>query len=240
MKPPTGTLRGAPAFQQPDLDFSSAIPRITGSPDFPLGIVVGDRWLDDSNVLIQQVNAVENTLGRTGHAFCRSPISIQHLCCASSHPSLSRRRLRKSPTYRDRMQSLSLMLDASSRKPVKDETCSRAAAARSGWHRWRTDENCNCKSVPCAASGRATAGATLFFSPQLRAKAVCIGIFPLVCSSVYIRSVAWLPAFQHSSSPVRPNQSLKPSPAGGPPGPGCRYAVHFRQPGPGVPPSVPA
>ncbi len=59
----TGTLRGAPAFQQPDLDFSSAIPRITGSPDFPLGIVVGDRWLDDSNVLIQQVNAVENTLG---------------------------------------------------------------------------------------------------------------------------------------------------------------------------------
>jgi hypothetical protein len=37
-----------------------------------------------------------------------------------------------------------------------------------------------------------------------------------------------------------PNPSLKPSPNGGPPGPGCRYAVHFRQPGPGVPPSVPA
>ncbi len=37
-----------------------------------------------------------------------------------------------------------------------------------------------------------------------------------------------------------PNPSVKPSPNGGPPGPGRRYAVHFRQPGPGVPPSVPA
>ena len=39
---------------------------------------------------------------------------------------------------------------------------------------------------------------------------------------------------------VRPNTSFKPSPNGGPPGPVWRYAVHFRQPGPGVPPSVPA
>jgi len=37
-----------------------------------------------------------------------------------------------------------------------------------------------------------------------------------------------------------PNPSVKPSPNGGPPGPGRRYAVHFRQPGPGVPPLVPA
>ena len=37
-----------------------------------------------------------------------------------------------------------------------------------------------------------------------------------------------------------PNPSFKPSPNGGPPGPGCRYAVHFLHPGPGVPPSVPA
>ena len=39
---------------------------------------------------------------------------------------------------------------------------------------------------------------------------------------------------------LMPNPSFKPSPNGGPPGPVRRYAVHFRQPGPGVPPSVPA
>ena len=39
---------------------------------------------------------------------------------------------------------------------------------------------------------------------------------------------------------VRPNHSFKPSPNGGPPGPVWRYAEHFRQPGPGVPPLVPA
>ena len=39
---------------------------------------------------------------------------------------------------------------------------------------------------------------------------------------------------------LMPNPSFKPSPNGGPPGPVWRYAVHFRQPGPGVPPSVPA
>ena len=39
---------------------------------------------------------------------------------------------------------------------------------------------------------------------------------------------------------VLPNPSFKPSPNGGPPGPVWRYAVHFRQSGPGVPPSVPA
>ena len=46
---------------------------------------------------------------------------------------------------------------------------------------------------------------------------------------------------QHLLSPgaVLPNPSLKLSPNGGPPGPGRRYPVHCRQPGPGVPPSVP-
>ena len=39
---------------------------------------------------------------------------------------------------------------------------------------------------------------------------------------------------------VMPNPSFKPSPNGGPPGPVWRYEVHFRQSGPGVPPSVPA
>ena len=41
-------------------------------------------------------------------------------------------------------------------------------------------------------------------------------------------------------SAAQPNPSFKPSPNGGPPGPGNRYGVHFLSPGPGVPPSVPA
>ena len=36
-----------------------------------------------------------------------------------------------------------------------------------------------------------------------------------------------------------PNPSLKGSTNGGPPGPAWRYAVYFRQSGPGVPPSAP-
>jgi hypothetical protein len=39
---------------------------------------------------------------------------------------------------------------------------------------------------------------------------------------------------------VRPNPSLKRSTNGRPPGPVWRYAVHFRQPGPGVLPLAPA
>ena len=39
---------------------------------------------------------------------------------------------------------------------------------------------------------------------------------------------------------VLPNPSFKPSPDGVSRGPGRRNAVHFRQPGPRVPPSVPA
>ena len=38
---------------------------------------------------------------------------------------------------------------------------------------------------------------------------------------------------------VLPNPSLEARPNGRPPGPGRRYAVHFRQPGPGVLPLVP-
>jgi hypothetical protein len=38
---------------------------------------------------------------------------------------------------------------------------------------------------------------------------------------------------------VKPNPSLNRSTNGGPPGPVWRYTVHFRQPGPGVPPLAP-
>ena len=44
----------------------------------------------------------------------------------------------------------------------------------------------------------------------------------------------------HRAPPVRPNPSFKPSTNGMPRGPGWRYAVHFRHPGPRVTPSVPA
>ena len=40
-------------------------------------------------------------------------------------------------------------------------------------------------------------------------------------------------------SALMPNPSLKARPNGGSPGPAWRYAVHFRQSGPGAPPSVP-
>ena len=53
------------------------------------------------------------------------------------------------------------------------------------------------------------------------------------------RSVANRPSVAIAYA-VLPNPSFTPSPNGGPPGPGCRYAVHFLHPGPGVPPSVPA
>ena len=42
------------------------------------------------------------------------------------------------------------------------------------------------------------------------------------------------------SPETQPNPSVKPSPNGGPPGPGHRYGVHFMWPGPGVPPLVPS
>ena len=45
---------------------------------------------------------------------------------------------------------------------------------------------------------------------------------------------------QHCAGRVMPNPSFKRSAAGRPPGPGRRYAVHCRQPGPGVLPSSPA
>ena len=44
----------------------------------------------------------------------------------------------------------------------------------------------------------------------------------------------------HRAPPVRPNPSFKPSTNGVPRGPGWRYPVHFRHPGPRVPPSVPS
>ena len=47
-------------------------------------------------------------------------------------------------------------------------------------------------------------------------------------------------AVKASIKAALPNPSLKLSPNGGPRGPGRRYPVHSRQPGPRVPPSVPA
>ena len=44
----------------------------------------------------------------------------------------------------------------------------------------------------------------------------------------------------HRAPPVRPNPSFKPSTNGAPRGPGRRYPVHFRQPGPRGTPLVPS
>jgi hypothetical protein len=55
-------------------------------------------------------------------------------------------------------------------------------------------------------------------------------------------SVGWhlSAAKRHRAGAVLPNPSVKPSANGGPRGPGWRYAVHFRHPGPRVPPLSPA
>ena len=50
----------------------------------------------------------------------------------------------------------------------------------------------------------------------------------------------WLAPRLCSLRAALPNPSFKPSPNGVPRGPGRRYAVHFRQPGPRVTPLVPA
>ena len=50
----------------------------------------------------------------------------------------------------------------------------------------------------------------------------------------------WPVMIQLALGRVRPNPSFKPSTNGVPRGPGWRYAVHFRHPGPRVTPLVPA
>ena len=53
-------------------------------------------------------------------------------------------------------------------------------------------------------------------------------------------AVPWLSLCQCPPRAALPNPSFKPSSNGVPRGPGWRYAVHFRHPGPRVTPSVPA
>ena len=69
------------------------------------------------------------------------------------------------------------------------------------------------------------------------------GVPPLLCRQPRRGSVGGGPS-EKTNSPylarVRHNPSLKRSANGRPPGPVWRYAVHFRQPGPGVLPSSPA
>ena len=58
--------------------------------------------------------------------------------------------------------------------------------------------------------------------------------------SAVVPSLKFSLGLHRGSPPAWPNPSLKRSANGRPPGPVWRYAVHFRQPGPGVPPLVPA
>ena len=60
------------------------------------------------------------------------------------------------------------------------------------------------------------------------------------CGQPRGKSVPFQACHHCTVSAAQPNPSFKPSPNGGPPGPGHRYGVHFLSPGPGVPPSVPA
>ena len=46
----------------------------------------------------------------------------------------------------------------------------------------------------------------------------------------------WQAQLQGSRNTALPNRAVKRTRSGAPPGPGRRYAVHFRPPGPGVAP----
>jgi hypothetical protein len=59
------------------------------------------------------------------------------------------------------------------------------------------------------------------------------------CSSPGV-GLPWRARSQCTFCAALPNPSFKPSPNGVPRGPGRRYAVHFRHPGPRVTPLVPA
>ena len=64
------------------------------------------------------------------------------------------------------------------------------------------------------------------------------GLQALVGLHQTVASAARCTSFRYGA--VLPNPSFKPSPNGVPRGPGWRYAVHFRHPGPRVSPLVPA
>jgi hypothetical protein len=50
----------------------------------------------------------------------------------------------------------------------------------------------------------------------------------------HAQSLAYQMQSVRQPTTLRPNQSVKRTRSGMPPGPGWRYAVHFRHPGPGV------
>ena len=72
--------------------------------------------------------------------------------------------------------------------------------------------------------------------PRLGPQRAAAGVW---CSSP-MAAVLWLAPRLCSLRAALPNPSFKPSPNGVPRGPGRRYAVHFRHPGPRVTPLVPA
>ena len=115
-----------------------------------------------------------------------------------------------------------------------------AWATRSGWRRWRTNEKymrkvslssrrrSSCRGVLTPSSQRLTGQRHWQFSYPGSIKRVQVGSGS--SNKLWLR-LPW---------PVVPNPSFKPSPNGVPRGPGWRYAVHFRHPGPRVTPLVPA
>ena len=91
----------------------------------------------------------------------------------------------------------------------------------------------------------ATSAAALFVAPVGR-RLQCVACHGSqrgaggTCSEPAGVTGPWQAQRCHASGATLPNPSLKLSPNGGPRGPGLRYGVHFRSPGPRVPPSVPA
>ena len=91
-----------------------------------------------------------------------------------------------------------------------------------------------CRPPPRAGQGRRSASAVAARKSPSRLLAPRRAPATPICLTLRaLRNLA-------AAVAVKPNPSFKPSPNGVPRGPGWRYAVNFRHPGPRVPPSVPS
>ena len=98
---------------------------------------------------------------------------------------------------------------------------------------------------PSAPAAQLRRAAALFAAPRFARRSPCCvrrGGGYATAQAGSRDGVAWVARLwntgaRRAPSRVRPNPSLKRSANGRPPGPAWRYAVHFRQPGPGGLPS---
>ena len=115
-----------------------------------------------------------------------------------------------------------------------------ASVARSGRNGSPTDEKYMRRSVLRTAAGQAAVAPSRCSSGGWRATAKGNSIALARVKSVQESCGNSNPPWPRPPCRVVPNPSFKPSTNGVSRGPGRRYAVHFRQPGPRATPLVPA